>query len=60
MYEILLRYVAKLHKSTIDGHKNNSTMVSNASPGTVAPKMNEPLFFWHMCLVTVHTHRKGT
>jgi hypothetical protein len=24
----------------IDGHKNSSTMVSNASQGTVAPKMN--------------------
>ncbi len=30
-----------LHKSTLDGHKNNSTMVSNASPGPTAPKMNE-------------------
>ncbi len=29
-----------LIKSTIDGHKHNSTMVSDASPGTVAPIMN--------------------
>jgi hypothetical protein len=30
----------------IDGHKHNSTMVSNASPGTAAPKMNK--YFVHM------------
>jgi hypothetical protein len=30
----------------IDGHKHNLTMVSNASPGAAAPKMNES--FLHM------------
>jgi hypothetical protein len=30
----------------IDGHKHNSTMVSDASPGTAAPKMNKS--FVHM------------
>jgi hypothetical protein len=25
----------------IDGHKHNSTMVSNASPGTATPEMNK-------------------
>ncbi len=41
MYEIWLQYIATLRKSTIDGHKNNSTMVSDASPGTAARKMNK-------------------
>ncbi len=41
MYEIKLQCIANLRKSMIDGHKNNSTMVSNASPGTAAPKMNK-------------------
>jgi hypothetical protein len=36
-----LQYIANLHKITIDGHKNNSTMVSDASPGTAAPKMDK-------------------
>jgi hypothetical protein len=36
-----LQYIAYLCKNTIDGHKHNSTMASNASPGTVAPKMNK-------------------
>jgi hypothetical protein len=30
----------------IDGHKYNSTMVSDASPGTATPKMNKS--FLHM------------
>jgi hypothetical protein len=34
----------------IDSHKHNSTMVSNASPGTAAPKMNES--FVHMAHVS--------
>jgi hypothetical protein len=50
MYQIELQYIAHLHKSTIDGHKNNSTMVSNASPGIPAPKMNE--FCVHMAHVS--------
>jgi hypothetical protein len=41
MHEIKLQCITNLRKSTIDGHKNNSTMVSDASPGTAAPKMNE-------------------
>jgi hypothetical protein len=36
--------------ATIDGHKNNSTIVSDASPGTAAPKMNES--FVHMVHVS--------
>ncbi len=36
-----LQYIANLRKSTIAGHKNSLTMVSNASPGTAAPKMND-------------------
>jgi hypothetical protein len=34
----------------IDGHKHNSTMVSNASPSTAAPKMNKS--FVHMAHVS--------
>jgi len=34
----------------IDGHKHNSTMVSDASPGSAAPKMNES--FVHMAHVS--------
>jgi hypothetical protein len=34
----------------IDGHKNNSTMVFDASPGTAAPKMNAS--FVHMDYVS--------
>ncbi len=34
----------------IDGHKHNSTMVSDASPGIAAPKMNES--FIHMAHVS--------
>jgi hypothetical protein len=43
---ILLQYIANLRKSMIDGHKHDSTMDSNASPGTAARKMNES--FVHM------------
>jgi hypothetical protein len=46
MYQILSQYIANLRKSTIDGHKHNSTMVFDASPGTTTPKMNE--YFVHM------------
>ncbi len=35
-----MQYIANLCKSTIDGHKHNPTMVSNASQSTTAPKMN--------------------
>jgi hypothetical protein len=34
----------------MDGHKHNSTMVSDASPGTAAPKMNKS--FVHMAHVS--------
>jgi hypothetical protein len=34
----------------MDGHKHNSTMVSDASPGTPTPKMNES--FIHMAHVS--------
>ena len=50
MYLIELQYIANLRKSTIDGHKHNSTMVSDASPGITTPKMNIFLFIWLMCL----------
>ncbi len=35
------RNISLIYKKVIDGHKHNSTMVSDASPGTTAPKMNE-------------------
>jgi hypothetical protein len=35
-----LQYFAYLRKSTKYCHKHNSTMVSDASPGTATPKMN--------------------
>ncbi len=35
------RNIANLRKSTIDGHKHNLTMVSDASPGTTTPKMKK-------------------
>ncbi len=38
-----------MYKYYIDGLKHNSTMVSNASPGTAAPEMNES--FVHMACV---------
>jgi hypothetical protein len=50
MYEISLQCISNLRKSTIDGHKNNSTMASNASPGTTTPKMNKS--FAHMADVS--------
>ncbi len=53
MYKIKSQYIANLRKSTIDCHKNNLTMVSNASPGTAPSKMNES--FVHM--VHVSTNR---
>jgi hypothetical protein len=49
MYQIKLQYIANLHTSTIDGQKHNSAMVSDASPGTAAPKMNES--FVHIACV---------
>ena len=45
-----MQYIAILCKSTIDGHKHHSTMVSDASPGTTTPKMNES--FVHMAYVS--------
>jgi hypothetical protein len=42
---ILLIYV-----KVIDGHKHNSTMVSDALPGTAKPKMNKS--FVHMAHVS--------
>jgi hypothetical protein len=50
MYWIYLQYIANLRKSTIGGHKHNSTMESDASPGTAAPKMNKS--FIHMAHVS--------
>jgi hypothetical protein len=50
MYLIELQFIANLRKSTIDGHKHNSTMVSDDSPGTAAPKMNKS--FLHMAHVS--------
>jgi hypothetical protein len=47
-----LQNIADLHKSTIDGHKNNPTMVSDASPDITAPKMNK--YFVHMAHVSFH------
>ncbi len=41
-------------------HKHNSTIVSDASPGTAAPKMNEYVVHMAMCLLTVHAHRMAT
>jgi hypothetical protein len=50
MYKIQLQYITNLCKSTIDGPKHSSTMVSDASPGTAAPKMNNS--FVHMAHVS--------
>jgi hypothetical protein len=50
MYEIQSQYIANLRKSSIDGHKHNSTMVFDASPGTATPKMNKS--FIHMACVS--------
>jgi hypothetical protein len=33
--------ISNLCKSMIDGNKHNSTMISDASPGTATPKMNK-------------------
>jgi hypothetical protein len=46
MYPIQSQYIPNLHTSTIDGQKHSLTMVSDASPGTTAPKMNKS--FVHM------------
>jgi hypothetical protein len=40
--------------------KHNSTMVSDASPGTADPKMNESFVHQRRCLPTVHAHRMAT
>jgi hypothetical protein len=45
-----LQYIASLRTNTIDGQKHNSTMVSDASLGTAAPRMNES--FVHMANVS--------
>ncbi len=45
-----LQYIANLHKSTTDGHKHNSTVVSDASPGAATPKMNKS--FDHMACMS--------
>jgi hypothetical protein len=50
MYQIQSQYIADSRKSMIDGHKHNSTIVSDASPGTAAPKMNKS--FIHMAHVS--------
>jgi hypothetical protein len=50
MYQIKLKEIANLRTSTIDGQKHNLTMVSDASPGTAALKMNK--FFIHMADVS--------
>jgi hypothetical protein len=50
MYKIQLQFIANLRTSTKDGQKHNSTMVSNASPGTATPKMNKS--FVHMAHVS--------
>jgi hypothetical protein len=50
MYQIWLQYIAYLCTSTIDGQKHISTMVSDPSSGTTAPKMNKS--FVHMAHVS--------
>ncbi len=45
-----MQYIANLRKSMIDGHKHNSTMISDASSDTTSPKMNES--FVHMTHVS--------
>jgi hypothetical protein len=50
MHQIYSQYITNLHKSKIDGHNHNSTMVSDASSGTTAPKMNKS--FVHMAHVS--------
>jgi hypothetical protein len=51
MYQIVAISLI-LRKSTIDDHKHNSTMVSDASPGTAAPKMKDSLV--HMAHVSFY------
>ncbi len=46
MYQIQSQYITNICTSTLDGHKHNLTMVSDASPGTAAPKINKS--FVHM------------
>jgi hypothetical protein len=46
----MLQYITNLRTSTVDGQKHNSTMVSDASPGTATPKMNKS--FVHMVHVS--------
>jgi hypothetical protein len=49
------QYITNLRKGTIDCHKNNLTMVSDASPGTAIPKMNKS--FIHMAHVSsIHAY----
>ncbi len=48
-----MQYIANLHKSRIDGHTHNSAMVSDASPGIAAPKMNKS--FVHMAHVSSYS-----
>jgi hypothetical protein len=50
-------YVANLGRSTIDGHKDNSLIVSDASLGTAPPRSINLLFIWLICFLTVHAHR---
>ncbi len=44
-YTRYLQYIANLCKSTIDGHKNNSTMVSNALLGFYSRSMKSIVAF---------------
>ncbi len=50
MYQIQSQYITNLRTSTIDDQKHNSIMVSDASPGTAAPKTNKS--FVHMAHVS--------
>jgi hypothetical protein len=45
MYHMQSQYIANLRTSTIDGQKHNATIVSDASAGTAAPKMNAPFVY---------------
>ncbi len=45
-----MQYTANVCKSKIDGHKNNLTIVSDASLGIAAPKMDKS--FVHMARVS--------
>jgi hypothetical protein len=46
----MLQYITNLHTSTVDGQKHYLTMVSDASPGTAAHKINKS--FVHMAHVS--------